>query len=73
MGTGKGGASDGVGESFRLRFVCRRGGKRSTRFSGGAGGGEKVDFIADGAAEVDEGFANIGRVVVGFIGVLRAG
>ena len=29
--------------------------------------GEEVDFIGDGASEVVEGLANVGRVVVGFI------
>lgn len=73
MGTGKGGASDGVGKGFRLGFVSRRGGKRSTGFSRGASSGEKVNFVADGAAEVDKGFPNVRRVVVGFVCILRAG
>ncbi len=34
--------------------------------------GEEVDFVGDGAAKVIERFANIGRVIVGFIGVLGA-
>ena len=29
-----------------------------------------MDFVGDGAAEVVEGFADVGRVVVGFVGVL---
>lgn len=73
MGAGEGSASDGVREGFGLGFVCGRGGKGSTGFGGGAGGGEKVYFVADSAAEVDKGFADVGRVVVGFVCVLRAG
>jgi len=29
--------------------------------------GEEVDFVGDGAGEVCEGFADVGRIVVGFI------
>lgn len=73
MGAGERGASDGVGESFRLGFVCRRSGKCSTGFSRGAGIREKVDFIANSAAEIDKRFADVGWVVVGFVCVLRTG
>lgn len=31
-----------------------------------------MDFVGNGAAKVSEGFADIWRVVVGFIGVLGA-
>lgn len=72
MGTSKGGASDGVGEGFRLGFVCGRGGKRSTGFSRGTSGGEKMDFVTDSAAKIDEGFADVRRVVVGFVCILGA-
>ena len=33
---------------------------------------EKLDFVCDCAGEVGEGFADIGRVVVGFVRVLRS-
>lgn len=33
---------------------------------------EKIDFVGDGTTEVVEGFANVGRVIVGFIRVLGA-
>ncbi len=32
--------------------------------------GKEVDFVGNGAGEVGEGFADIGRVVVGFVVVL---
>ena len=31
---------------------------------------KEIDFVGDGAGEVGEGFADVGRVVVGFIAVL---
>lgn len=31
-----------------------------------------MDFVGNGAAKISEGFADIWRVVVGFIGVLGA-
>ena len=73
LGAGKGGASDGVGEGFGLRFCAGRGGEGGLGFGGGGGVGEEVDFVGDGAAEVVEGFADIGGVVVGFVCVLRSG
>ncbi len=48
-------------------------GEGGLHVGGGGGGGEEVDFLGDGAAEVVEGFADVGRVVVGFVGVLGAG
>lgn len=33
---------------------------------------QKLDLLTDGAAEVIERFADVGRVIVGFVGVLRA-
>ena len=32
--------------------------------------GEEIDFVGDGAAEVIEGFSDVGGVVVGFICIL---
>jgi hypothetical protein len=39
----------------------------------GGGGGEKGDFLGNGAPQVVERFAEIARVVVGFVGILRPG
>jgi hypothetical protein len=41
-------------------------------FAGGRGGAEEVHFFRNGAAEIVEGFADVGWVVVGFICILRA-
>lgn len=71
MGAGEGGAGDGMGESFRLRFGRWRGSKCSASFGGGSGVREEVNFVGDSTTKVAKGFANIGWVVVGFIGVLR--
>ena len=72
MGAGEGGTSDGMGKSFRLGFGSWRGGKCGTSFGGGCGGREEMNFVGDGTTKVGKGFANIGWVVVCFIGVLRA-
>jgi hypothetical protein len=60
-------------EGFWLRFSCWRGGHGRCSFGGGVCGGEEMDFLGYGASEVIEGFAKVGWVVVGFIGVLGAG
>lgn len=73
LGAGEGGAGDGVGEGFGLGFCAGRGGEGGLGFGGGGSVGEEVDFVGDGAAEVVEGFADIGGVVVGFVCVLGAG
>lgn len=59
-------------ESLRLRFGRGRSSERGAGLSRGGRGGKKVDFVGNGAAKISEGFADIWRVVVGFIGVLRA-
>ena len=73
LGAGEGGAGDGMVEGFRLRLCGWWGGEGGLGFGGRGGGGQEVDFIGDGAAEVVEGFADVGRVVVGFVRVLGAG
>ena len=59
-------------EGLWLGFGGGRSGEGSLGFRGRCSAGEKVDFFADGAAEVVEGFTDVGRIVVGFVGVLRA-
>ena len=73
LAAGEGGAGKRVRERLRLRF--RGGGSREggLSFGGGGGVGEEVDLVGDGAGEVREGFADVGRVVIGFVGVLGAG
>lgn len=67
LGAGEGSAGNGVGEGFWLGFCAGRGGEGGLGFAGGGGVGEEVDFVGDGAAEVVEGFSDVGRVVVGFV------
>jgi hypothetical protein len=64
------GAGDGVGEGLGLGLCRGRGGQGGLRFGGGRGVGEEVDFLRDGAAEVGDGLADVGGVVVGLVGVL---
>lgn len=61
-----------MAEGLGLGLGC--GGSSQSRlcFGGGAGLREELDFFVDGAAEVVEGLADVGWVVVGFVGVLGA-
>lgn len=72
MRASEGCTSDGVRESLRLRFGRGRSSDCGAGLSRGGCVGKKVDFVGNGAAKISEGFADIGRVVVGFIGVLGA-
>lgn len=58
----------------RLGLGLRGGGSSEgcLGLSGRRGAGEQVDLLRDGAAQVVEGLADVGWVVVGFVGVLRA-
>ena len=65
-------ARQGVVKRLGLRLSgwgCDQG---SLGFGGGSGAGEKVHLLANGAAEILEGLLDIGRIVVGLVGVLRA-
>lgn len=55
-----------------MRFGRGRSSERGAGLRRGGRGGKKVDFVGNGAAKVSEGFTDIWRVVVGFIGVLGA-
>lgn len=59
-------------EGLGLGFGGGGRGEGGLHVGGGGGGGEEVNFLGDGAAEVVEGFSDVGRVVVGFVGVLGA-
>lgn len=61
-----------MAERLGLRLGRRRGREGSLGLGGGSGTREEVDLFRHGAAEVVEGLADVGRVVVGFVGVLRA-
>ena len=68
----EGGAGDGMAEGLGLGLCRGRGDEGGLGFGGRGGVGEEVDFLRDGAAEVGDGLADVGWVVVGFVGVLRA-
>ena len=69
----QGGAGNGVVEGLGLGLRGRRGSQGSLGLCGGGGLGEKLNLLVDGASQVIEGFANIGGIIVGFVGVLGAG
>lgn len=68
----KSGTRDCVAEGLGLGLRRRGCGERSLGFGGRCGIGEEVDLLRDGAAEVVEGLADVGWVVIGLVGVLRA-
>lgn len=70
---GQGGAGDGVVEGLGLGLCAWWGGQGGLGFGGRACLREELDLLVDGAAQVVEGFADVGRVVVGLVGVLGAG
>ena len=69
---GQGSAGNGVVEGFGLGLCRRRGSQSCLRLSGRASLRQKLDLLVDGAAEIIEGLADVGRVVVGLVGVLGA-
>ena len=62
-----------MAERLGLGLGRRRRNEGGLGFGGRGGVGEEVDLLRDGAAEVGDGLADVGWVVVGFVGVLRAG
>ncbi len=72
LAAGKTGAGDGVRERLGLRLRAGRCGKGSLGLGGGAGRGQQGDLLADGAAEILEGFLDVGGVVVRLGGIVRA-
>lgn len=72
LAASQGGAGDGVGEGLGLGL---RGGGRGQGGLGlgrGGRGGEELDLLADGAAEVGEGLVDIAGVIVSFGSILVA-
>jgi hypothetical protein len=69
----EGGAGDSMAKCLGLRLRGGRSSEGSLGFGGGSGTGEEVDLLGDGAAEIVERLSDVGWVVVGFVGVLRAG
>lgn len=72
LGAGEGGARDRMVEGLGLGLRGRGRGQGSLGFGGRAGLRQEMDLLVDGAAQVVEGLADVGRVVVGLVGVLRA-
>lgn len=68
----EGGTSDCVAESLGLGLRSWGCGERSLGFGRRCGIGEEVDLLRNGAAEIVEGLADVGWVVVCLVGVLRA-
>jgi hypothetical protein len=69
----EGGAGHGMAERLGLGLCGRRRNEGGLGLGGGGCVGEEVDLLRDGAAEVGDALADVGWVVVGFVGVLRAG
>ena len=61
-----------VADRLGLRLGRWRRGQGRLRLGRRRGAREQLDLLRDGAPEVVEGFADVGRVVVGFVRVLRA-
>jgi hypothetical protein len=61
-----------MAECLGLGLCGGRCDKGSLGFGGWRGVGEEVDLLWDGAAKVGDRLADVGWVVVGFVGVLRA-
>lgn len=72
LGPGQRGPGNSVTEGLGLRLCGGRRGQGRLGICGGRRLREKLDFLVDGAAHVVEGLADVGRVVVGLIGVLGA-
>ena len=64
------GASDGMGECLGLGLGRWWGFECGLGFGWRASMRQKLDFVCYRAGKVREGFADVGRVVVGFVGVL---
>ena len=72
LAAGQAGAGDRVVEGLGLRLGARRGREGSLGLSGAGSRREESHLLADGATKVLEGLLDVGRIVVGLVGVLRA-
>ena len=71
LGSCQGCAGNGMRKGLGLRLCTRWSSESSLGLGGSMRFGEKGDLIADRSAKVVERFANVGRVVVCLVGVLR--
>jgi hypothetical protein len=62
-----------MAECLGLRLCGGRRNEGSLGLGGGGGVGQEVDLLRDSAPEVGDRLADVGWVVVGFVGILRAG
>ena len=60
-------------EGLGLGLCGWRGSQSSLGLRGGGGLGKELDLFLDGTTKVVEGLADVGRIVISFIGVLGAG
>jgi hypothetical protein len=72
LATGQTSTGNGMAEGLGLRLSGRGGYQGCLGFGGRCGAGEQLDLLADGAAEVLEGLLDVGRVIVGLVGVVGA-
>lgn len=72
LATGQTSTGNGMAEGLGLRLSGRGGYQGCLGFGGRCGTGEQLDLLADGAAEVLEGLLDVGRVIVGLVGVVGA-
>ena len=63
---------NGVAEGLGLGLRGWRGDEGSLGLLGAGGSGEESDLFGDSATKILEGFLDIGRIIVGLVGVLRA-
>jgi len=71
LAASQGSASDSMVEGLGLRLCLRGSGKGSLSFGGRGGARQKLDLLGDVLGQVGERLADVGRVVVCFVGVLR--
>lgn len=56
-----------MGKGLRLGFSAGGSGQSCLSFAWRFGMGKEIDFIGYGASEIVKGFADVGRVVIGFV------
>lgn len=61
-----------MAEGLGLGLCSRRSGQGGLSLGGRGGIGEEVDLLGDGAAEISDGLADVGWVIVRLVGVLGA-
>ena len=65
-------AGDSMGKSLGLRLRGRGRSESSLGFGGGGGSRKEVDLLTNGTTKIGERLLDVGRIVVGLVGVLGA-